>query len=398
MIQKFIEHTVEMREVNPMNLTQYNPDFLFIYKNGIGESPKAMNETMNKFKTVAEARVLTLLQGTYICMAVVAIVYCICCAIIVPKIFEIQTLSSRIWLTLYAVPRGTLVELRRKALDRLRTFHSLDIQSEDAGKISKMRKKPLTDPVWVTLIVLLLMFAGLSLGFYVYIYIQGLSKTTELMLARSTQTQEIYSHKTSLMESWNWAAELVIPVAYPISHVFTFEKEWRTFVSPIFDFNNSYINSRHVRNNVRNNIMSGDLPSNTDIMTSLFEEYNSTLAQLHLGLYAAELDYLEDIKSAVNTYDVANFGPLLMLELEMQNVIDVLTSKVLDEIDDTINYYSEETTWMFSVYCLSAVGFYCAITVPVLRSVNARIRKAWRVASLIPNDVLQTALKKLNKA
>ncbi len=48
---------------------------------------------------------------------------------------------------------------------------------------------------------------------------------------------------------------------------------------------------------------------------------------------------------------------------------------------------------MFIVYCITAISFYLVVTLPVLRSVSLRIRKAWRVVSLVPNEVMKSVLK-----
>lgn len=399
MMQSFIVHVsatqaTNLKQLSPANITFFNPDFLFLYKNGLGESVTAMNETMGKFKSVAQARVEALLLGTYICMTVVAIVYFICCAIIVPKIFQIQDKASQVWRSLYAMPKGTLVELRRKALERLRNLHSLDVENEDAGRISKMRKQPLIDPVWRTLMLLLLLFAGISLGFYLYIYLEGLSKTTNLMLERATQMQIIYTHKLSIMNCWFWGAEQIIGLLIPTISITSIQPEWRTFTDPGLSFESAYNTAKYARLTIRSKVLKGELPSSSDIRENLFDVADSDLLELKNGLFTAEFDYLENLKSDLNTIYSANLGALVSIEMEIQRVIDDTTSSFLTEIDDSIRALANQTTGMFIVYCATAIGFYLAITLPVLKWVNSRIRRVWRTASLIPTDVLQTSLLK----
>ncbi len=225
-----------------------------MFRNGVGESYRALNETMSRFGTVAEARVKTLLQGMYICMGVVAVVYLVCFSIILAKIYQIQTQVSKIWEVLYSVPRGTLVELKRKALDRLKNLHSEEVEGEDESRALQMRSKPLVDQVWVVLLVLTVLFAGISLGFYTYIYQEGLAMTTTQLLERSSQTQIIYTHKTSIILTWVWATEVLFEISLPPYAVLSYEFNSRFFSAQAVEFEAAYSIATSARHTISKRI------------------------------------------------------------------------------------------------------------------------------------------------
>lgn len=373
-------------------ITYTNPDLLFLFRNGVGESRAAMNETLTSFGKVAKDQVGSLLTGTFICMGMIGVVYLVCLAIAIPKIFQIQKRTSSVWITLFSVPMGTLVELRRKSLDRLRIYHSVDVDNEESRRISTKQRSQLKDPIWKTLIALMLLFAGFTLGFYGYIYAAGIKETTDLLISRSSQVELIYQNKVSLLIALLWSGETSL-VQSPQFSVYSLEPEWQLITHPDLEFTSAYDQAKQEREKLRSSLLNGYLPIDSTTKTVMFDSIISDTLLLRQGLLAAERDYLEALNMYTRSPISEEYAYLIRIEREMQDIIDQSSKTMVNKIDDSINRLANQTIVMFALYCASSVGFYFMITLPILEWVNFRIKQTWRLTSLIPNDVMQNVLK-----
>jgi hypothetical protein len=395
-LQLFIDHVSARQGRNFIeNVETYSftdPNFLFLHRNGLGESLAALNSTMYKFGEVAEEKVGNLLTGTFICIGMIGAVYLVCLLITLPKIFQIQTRSSSVWNTLFSVPMGTLVELRRKSLDRLRIYHSVDVDIDESRRFATKQRLVLNDPVWRTFIGLMLLFAGYTLGFYAYIYIMGVSTTTNLLLERSHQVELIYTHRCSLLMTMFWATE-VLNVADPSSSLYVLQPQFRHASSPELAFASAYESSHRSRQRFRENLLKGVLPMSSATKTMMFDTVSSEDLELQQGLITAEQDYLEQLSMQTTTRYRTDYVKLIKLERNIQLALGESCSTMLSEIEDKINELSSHTIVLFVLYGILSVGFYLLITLPVLKWVVYRIKQAWRLTSLIPNDVMQLVLK-----
>jgi hypothetical protein len=398
-LQLFIDHVSTTQGRNFIN-TPYedfvftDPNFLFLYRNGLGESSAALNSTLYRFSEIAQGNVSSLRTGTFICLGMIGVVYLVCLAITLPKIFQIQARASVVWDTLFSVPTGTLVELKRKALDRLRIYHSVDVDTtEENRRLSTKARPQLKDPVWRTFIGLMMLFAGSSMGFYGYIYAKGVSVTTDQLLGRAHQIELIYTNKINLLLAQHWSSE-VISAEDPRSSIYVLQPALRHTTSVQFAFTSAYDNAIRARHRLRQALLEGVVPMKSSVETMMFDSVSGSGSELEYGLFAAELDYLENLVYQSQLSFDAEFVKLITTEHSIQSSLDDFSTTVINQIDDEIAAHTNETIMLFALYGIFSVAFYCTVTVPVLKWVNFRIKQAWRLTSLIPNDVMQTVIAK----
>jgi hypothetical protein len=395
-LQLFIDHVSSSQArnfVDTYNSTAISPHSFFLHRNGLGESLHALNATLLGFREQAEGSVNALLTGTFICMAVVGGVFACCLIITLPKILHIQSRASAVWNTMFAVPMGTLVDLRRKARDRLQVYHSEEIELEEERSYSlKQKRTGLKDPVWRTLIGLMLLFAGLTSVFYWYIYANAVTVTTQLLLERPHKAELIYAHKSSLLLALCWATEVNGQSA---EAMYSLEPEARYTTSPQLAFLSAYDNARQARHFFRVSLMSGDLPMNSATELVMFDTVGSEVGILHRGLMAAEFNYLELLMASTQADFSEDFSSLVTLERSIQTVIDDSSSEIVSEIDDAIIGLGAYTIWLFVLYEVVSICFLACVIMPVLRRVNYRIKQVWQLTSLIPNEVMQSVLEPL---
>lgn len=371
-----------------------NSDLYFLFRNGLGESKNALNETLYDSGKIAEEQVNSLMEGIYTCVGLIGIVCLLCTVFLIPKILQVQKQASIIWRTIFSVPLATLVELKRKSLDRLKIYHSVEIDSEEPRNLQrKDKKKRLNDPVWRTLLALMLTFAGLTFGFYAFIFYVGVKQTADLLLSRTHRIEIIYAHQFSMHTVLHWSAEILGEFASNYS-MYNLEPKWQLFTTPQLEFESAYNLSKRARKRLMDSFIDAYIPIYQTTETLMFVSIESEIVEMHKGLLAAEMDYLETLKRFANGEFDIEYIKVILLERAMHDVIDRSAIDMTENIDQEIHNMARKTLIMFALYLVTSLSFYLFITLPILKWVFYRIKQAWRITSLIPYEVMHSVLRR----
>jgi hypothetical protein len=123
------------KDITSLNLT--DPDLYYIYSNPIGDMRKACEDSLQKFEEVEKKFIEDMRSNLQFCLIGVGLVFSFSIGFIASKLYYVQQSSSSIWRFIYSVSAHNLVELQRKALDRLCNVHMIELEA----RINKLPRR-----------------------------------------------------------------------------------------------------------------------------------------------------------------------------------------------------------------------------------------------------------------
>lgn len=123
------------KDITSLNLT--DPDLYYIYSNPIGDMRRACENSLQNFEDIEKKFIEDMRSNLQYCLIGVAIVFSFSIGFIASKLYYVQQSSSSIWRFIYSVSAHNLVELQRKALDRLCNVHMIELEA----RINKLPRR-----------------------------------------------------------------------------------------------------------------------------------------------------------------------------------------------------------------------------------------------------------------
>ena len=123
------------KDIRSLNLT--DPDLYYIYSNPIGDMRRACENSLHKFEDIEQKFIEDMRSNLQYCLIGVGLVFSLSIGFIASKLYYVQQSSRSIWRFIYSVSAHNLVELQRKALDRLCNVHMIELET----RINKLPRR-----------------------------------------------------------------------------------------------------------------------------------------------------------------------------------------------------------------------------------------------------------------
>lgn len=127
-LKKFIysSERVLTKDLKTLNLTDF--DLYFIYSNPLRDMMRGCEASIELFEKNEEMFIKNMRSNLHYCLIGVGLVLVFSIGFIASKLYYVQKSSSSIWKFIYSISAYNLIELQRKALDRLCNVHLIDLE------------------------------------------------------------------------------------------------------------------------------------------------------------------------------------------------------------------------------------------------------------------------------
>jgi len=367
-------------------------DFLFLYRNGLGETMEAAKAKVEALhREVNDRAYATILTAAAGCFLLTAAILAVSIALIVRSILVLSNTHSELWSLLLGLTPEQLTALAEPHLDRLRAVHGL-AQLPVLAEF-KRRREVQPSRKWLLHFVTLLLYALTTSSIFflagIYGYTQITTFTDSSLDAVDRVSESVELPFVSLFYLKEWALDVMYGQGY-YSLVAEGQK--------VFDSESKVL--REV-----DELHANICDFATDITQSSLAQYiidsrcqptepNCAGTALAHGLHAAVHEFVLSMEEAAEVLAQEGSLPWSRLEdLEKQGMqltdalmnAWVLASTVANQDIEAFETYM---SLYFAFYCVGVCLLYLCFYRPRIRSLQRDCLDLWRVSMLVRSDYL----------
>lgn len=367
-------------------------DFLFLYRNGLGEIfefAKVQDKKIHKeVDDRAMIRILTAAGG---CFLLTAAILAVSIALIVRSILVLSHTHSKLWNLLLGLTPDQLTALAEPHLDRLRAVHGLSqlpVQRE-----YKRRRKVQPGRKWLLHLGTLLLYALTTSSIFLLAGIFGYTQITTFTTSSLEVVDKVIESVAQPFVSLFYLKEWALDVMYGRGY-FSLVTEGQI----VFDAESKVLGEvEGLHTNICDFV--------TDITKSSLAQYviedrcqvtgvNCTGTVLAHGLHAAVHEFVLSMEEAAEVLAQEGSFPWTRLEnLEKQGTL--LTTELLKTwslastvANKDIEAFETYMSLYFALYCAGCSLLYLCFYRPRIRSLQQDCLDLWRVSMLVRSDYL----------
>lgn len=398
----FVSRAAKLQKTKLSQVTRENPDFYYVYRNGLSESFSAINSSLSSF-TVEQEKITENILLIVLLLALAAIILMILCfvAVLIPTLWSVEKSNGTVWRLFYLLPLDLVQEMRSRCEDRLDMTHGIEPEAqEEASKFKNIKTRRLIKPKKKFLAILLrislyyLLSMALFIFFYYFAYknfgdqLKLKPKILNLAGLRTVYSDVLYF----------WLQECQYKTSNN-SYVFvTPDKNYN--VNPAQELEKVILELLHVEMELVYGTYKG-LGQSAEHKNYIFEEacWEGECELLVNGLHSGVLVYANEIVNAKNLIESGaqvDLEQVYRMKNELQYGEQVLFKMYEQFLTDSIEYYITTVIYVTSSYCVIVLALYLLVYIPIINSVREEITKIWKLGRLIPiehRNKIMTAFK-----
>lgn len=192
-----------VENIDQKNLTLDDEDMFFLYKNGIGDCMKFVNQTNSIYTENDEILLTSLYYNLIICLLTLILTSTVALSILVWKLNLLQVCSDKVWDLIYNFPGIKIVNKNILVKERLEGIHmtpesgDLD-QSQAAKTLKKTQIKKYS--LWMRMIAAITVYGLLSIGYMTIIFFMPIQTSLKLLALRNSIFQAYLDSDAILVE------------------------------------------------------------------------------------------------------------------------------------------------------------------------------------------------------
>lgn len=389
-MKNFIARATSIQIADIKNINSWNEDLFYIYRNGLGESLKAVNSSIGIF-TREQEKITDNILMIVLLLALSAIVLMILCfvAVLIPTLFSVEKSNGTVWRLFYLLPLDLVQEMRTRCEERLEMTHGIEVDTREEGqkfkslasrKNIKMKKK------WHHILFRISLYYVISMGLFIFFYYFAYKNFGSILRIKPKLINMSGLRTYNTNAAFFWLQELKYTNS-SFSYIYQ-TPEYRISVSPEQEIQNALEGLLYAEDS----LVFEDL-SHTG-KTSEHEDYlwksqcfNGDCIVLAKGLHAGILTFVnevDDLENQILLGKDSDLTNILRKKNELAYGEKVLFDMYEEYMTNTINYYISTVIWVTSAYCFIVTLTFFIVYIPIINSVKDEITKVWKLGRLIP--------------
>lgn len=389
-MKSFIAHATDLQLTGLSEFNEKNEDLFFLYRNGFGESLKAVNESIGVF-TREQEKITDRILMIVLLLALSAILLMILCfvAVLIPTLFSVESSNATVWRLFYLLPLDLVQEMRTRCEERLEMTHGIEVEIREEGQLFKSlesRKNIKMKKKWPQILIRISLYYLISMGLFIFFYYFAYLNFGSILRTKPKLINMSGLRTFSTNAAFYWLQELKYSKT-SFSYLYQ-TSEYRLSSSPEQEILNALILLQYSEDSLVYNSL-----SNTG-KTQTHEDYlwksqciNTNCELLKKGLHSGILSYIGEIHDLESQIHLG-LNPDLTNIFNKKNELAYGEKMLFDMYEEymttTINYHINTVIWATSAYCLIVTLTFFILYIPIINSVKDEITKVWRLGRLIP--------------
>ncbi|OMJ80531.1 hypothetical protein SteCoe_19171 [Stentor coeruleus] len=389
-MKNFIARAVSLQLTDIKNINYLNEDLFYIYRNGLGESLKAVNSSIGIF-TREQEKITDNILMIVLLLALSAIVLMILCfvAVLIPTLFSVEKSNGTVWRLFYLLPLDLVQEMRTRCEERLEMTHGIEVDTREEGqkfkslvsrKNIKMKKK------WYHILFRISLYYVISMGLFIFFYYFAYTNFGSILRIKPKLVNMSGLRTYNTNAAFFWLQELKYANT-SFSYIYQ-TSEYRISISPEQEIKDAIEGLLFAEDSlVFEDLSHTGKTSEHDDYIWKSECFDGNCMILAKGLHAGILNFVNEVNDLENQIllgknpDLKN---ILMKKNELAYGEKVLFDMYEEYMTNTINYYISTVIWVTSAYCFIVTLTFFIVYIPIINSVKDEITKVWKLGRLIP--------------
>ena len=378
-----------------------SPQFLYLYRNAMGETLGYLNKTNFMYLSWEEGE-RTSSMGIVLYLLILWILLVagsFTCLLVIVR-WKVDQCKREVWEEFLARPMESLQAVRQAAIDRLNSQHGEETQIEDIHR-RKASVKPKFSKIWPGIASRLSMYVVLS-GVIIYVlFYWQYSKLTDLVMTmpwymgivvqrRALSLGAFYWFREEIVRQGNWSDSYfqVIkdfqPIRNPRIAFRNYTSTLSTFSSVLFNERKDYGIHYVRRSNIYDAFLFDNACSHVAITSCEATTFNK-------GLRRAMDDFVREMEDVLAQTNAAKWGQVSKLELlarhmdqGLKYVQDIYALDTSNQLSDFRSLFAAVT----SVYCFAMAVLALCCYLPYINRAKRHILSLWTVLELFSPQTL----------
>ncbi len=373
--------------INPQN-----PHFYYIMRNGVEETSKYLNETVNIFLEIERQNLAEMTEiVNYLGVSEVFLIIICFIGVIIPTLIRIERANQDVWRFFYSLSIQVIHEMKFKYEERLETVHGIEQTRKPISsrfKNIKLRKKTRNSYKWKQIIFKLSIYYLCSSGIFIYIYAFLLVEFTEVISQKPDTLNWASMIISSIEEGFFWGTE----VSYINTTFNYFSIVPEQQVSHPLRKMNQLIDLWDYSEKILITELNLAIKSSEEQQYVLFVNgcvYPPCQVYLHMGLHPALIKIRAEVPLLVSIalpFEWA-FGNMMYKE-EVNNSMKHLLTLYEDILNGMIEICVSKMKGVVITYCIVVLLLNIFIYIPALNKIRAEVTDVWDNSKLIPYSLI----------
>lgn len=373
--------------INPQN-----PHFYYIMRNGVEETSKYLNETVNIFLEIERENLATMTEiVNFLGVSEVFLIIICFIGVVLPTLIRIERANQDVWRFFYSLSIQVIHEMKFKSEERLETVHGIEQVRKPISsrfKNIELRKKTRNSKKWKQIVFKLSIYYLCSAGIFIYIYAFLLVEFTEVISQKPDTLNWASMIISSIEEGFFWGTEMsYINTTF---NYFSIVPEQQ--VSHPLKKMNQMIDLWDYSEKVLITELNISIKSSEEQQHTLFVNgcvYPPCQVYLNMGLHPALMKIRAEVPlivSIVLPFEWA-FGNMMYKE-ELNNSMKYLLTLYEDILNGMIEDSVGKMKGVVITYCIVVLLLNIFIYIPALNKIRTEVTDVWDNSKLIPYSLI----------
>lgn len=381
MLELYISHSQIVLSSDPKVMNVLDPNLYFLFKNSYSDAIRSCNATLNGMSNFEKEFLLTSKNQLIYGILGVVFVMILAAGFTTHRLLHVQRSSNSVWNFLYSISYPNLIELQRKAIDRLMMVHHIEEEIRRPSlayskKKNRMRVNPYRS--WLGVCIHLMIILVFAVFIYLYLYLISFNKTMSYISIRPRILSLNSESSINLIMVYDFAREFTIRNT-PFAVRFIIRDKTLS-PPPLAQFSKSISRFRTNSVNMLEILRKEDLIDDS-IISSLFQETASDLTYFNLGIYYSLSTYITDMLdlaysnlSSDSAQDFITYHDITEVLVESY---EALNTDIQQKITDKITSEFHICLIMMTLFSCFLIVMWCIFVFKVVRSIKQVILSGW---------------------